>query len=259
MTISFEQLSEYEKQAKPFALCTIVESCGSTPRHVGSKMVVFAEGISYGSIGGGEVEELARQIAVESLATGEAKLFSYDVMPSSDKDNLEGGSIKVFVEPMLPRNHIVVIGAGHIGKAVAWLAKWLGFHVTLVDDRPELCNREANPYGDAFIAAPMEEAVKMLHLTPFTSVVLATRSLDLDVIAIPHLLEQTPSYIGVLGSKKRWAMTCQALTNMGIAPQRLTEIHAPIGLDVGAETPEEIAISIMAEIIKAKKDKTGLK
>lgn len=259
MTISFEQLSDYEKQAKPFALCTIVESRGSTPRHVGSKMVVFPEGTSHGSIGGGEVEELARKIAIESLATGESKLFSYDVMPSSEKDCLEGGSIKVFIEPILPRNQLIIIGAGHIGKAVAWLAKWLGFRVTLVDDRPELCNRETNPYGDAFIAAPMQEAVKMLHLSPFTSVVLATRSLDLDVVAIPHLLEETPSYIGVLGSKRRWAMTCQALTNMGIDPQRLTEIHAPIGLDIGAETPEEIAISIMAEIIKAKEDKIGLK
>jgi xanthine dehydrogenase accessory factor len=160
-----------------------------------------------------------------------------------------GGQVEVFVEPVLPSPMVVVIGGGHVGKAVVHLAKWLGFHVVVSDDRPEFCTPEANPDADEFLPVAMTEIPLNLNITRNTTLILTTRGNNVDIAGLPALLESQAGYIGVIGSRKRWSETIKKLNDLGISDEQLKRVHSPIGLGIGAETPEEIAVSIMAEVL----------
>jgi xanthine dehydrogenase accessory factor len=160
-----------------------------------------------------------------------------------------GGSLEVFVEPIKPKPTLVVVGAGHVGRAVTHLAHWLGFHVIVTDDRSELCSADSVPDGDEFFPVPFSEFPDKIKITPWTYFVLTTRSVDVDVQGLPALLKSPAAYIGVIGSKRRWATTQQKLLDLGLTLNDLERVKSPIGLEINAETPEEIAVSILAEII----------
>ncbi len=161
-----------------------------------------------------------------------------------------GGQLEIFVEPIIPKPMLVVVGVGHVGKAVAHLAKWLGFLVSICDDRADFCTPVAVPDADQFFPIPLEDLSKQLNITPWTYIVMTTRGVDVDIRGLPFVLETPAAYIGVIGSKRRWATTTKKLIEAGIQPEMLQKVRSPIGLDIHAETPEEIAVSIMAEIIK---------
>lgn len=240
------------------AICTIIESSGSTPRHVGSKMLVYADGHFSGTVGGGEVEIRVIHEALDSIKTGKPRRLQYAMVdPKRGDPGVCGGNLEVYVEPILPEPLLVVIGGGHVGKAVTFLAKWLGFRVAVSDDRVEFCNRDANPSADDFYPVPMAEIPRHLRINPQTYLVLTTRGAAVDMEGLPNLLEQPFAYLGVIGSKRRWAVTRKALLEKGIPEEKLTRIHAPIGLELNAETPEEIAVSIMAEILMLRNHGTG--
>jgi xanthine dehydrogenase accessory factor len=150
-----------------------------------------------------------------------------------------------------------VIGCGHVGKALAQLGKWAGFHVVVSDDRAEYCNREALPGMDDYIVCTPSEIAQRVQITPKTYVAAVTRGLPIDEHLIPALLETNAAYLGVIGSRRRWALTAKALSERGITSTQLERIHAPIGLELQAETPEEIAISILAEIIMVQRGGDG--
>ena len=132
---------------------------------------------------------------------------------------------------------------------MAHLAKWLGFRVAVSDDRAEFCTPEANPDADEFYPVPLAELPLHLTITPQTALVLTTRGSNVDVAGLPALLDTQAGYIGVIGSRKRWNTTVKELNQQGISDEKLARIHSPIGLGIGAETPEEIAVSILAEIL----------
>jgi xanthine dehydrogenase accessory factor len=136
---------------------------------------------------------------------------------------------------------------------VAHLARWLGFRVLVTDDRPELCSPEAQPDADACFAGGFQEQLPQMNVTADTYVVSVTRSYPLDVKALPLLLATPAPYIGVIGSRRRWLTTLQELRAQGVSDADLARVHAPIGLEIGAETPEEIAVAIMGEIIMLKR------
>jgi xanthine dehydrogenase accessory factor len=165
--------------------------------------------------------------------------------------------VEVFVEPILPPALIVVIGAGHVGKAVVHLAKWLGFRVAVSDDRAEFCNPETLPNADAYYPVPMAELTNQLKVTPQTYIVVTSRGSSVDAAGLPGLLDSNAAYIGVIGSKRRWLTTVKALKENGVAEEKITRVHSPMGLELNAETPEEIAVSIMAEILMLKDKGTG--
>ena len=165
--------------------------------------------------------------------------------------------MEVFVEPILPSPMLVVVGGGHVGKAVAHLAKWLGFRVAVSDDRIEFCTPEANPDADVFYPVPLAELPLHLTITPQTALVLTTRGSNVDVAGLPALLETRAGYIGVIGSRKRWKTTVKGLNEQGISDEKLARINSPIGLGIGAETPEEIAVSIMAEVLMVRGGGSG--
>ena len=254
----YQALSELEKNNESAALCTVVMSEGSTPRHVGSKMLVYPDGKFIGTVGGGELESRIIKAALESLTNGKAQTLSYTMAdPGRGDPGVCGGTVEVFVEPILPPALIVVIGAGHVGKAVVHLAKWLGFRVALSDDRAEFCNPESIPNADAYYPVPMAELANQLKVTRQTYLVITSRGSAIDAAGLPNLLDSDAAYIGVIGSKRRWLTTVKALKEKGVADEKIARVHSPMGLELNAETPEEIAVSIMAEIMMLRDRGTG--
>ena len=246
----YSLVAELEESGDSGALCTIVSSKGSTPRRAGSKMLVHQDGSIMGTVGGGELENRVRLAALEAMSKGNPIALSYNMTDMSRGDpGICGGQVEVYVEPILPAPTVVVIGGGHVGKAVAHLAKWLGFMVVVSDDRPEFCTRKSNPDADRFLPVTMSEIPKRMKVNPSTYLVLTTRGVDVDVKGLPALLDTPAAYIGVIGSRRRWTTTVKQLEKSGIAKSTIKRIHSPIGLDLNAETPEEIAVSILSEII----------
>jgi xanthine dehydrogenase accessory factor len=245
-----EKLREAVAELRPVALCTVVNTRGAVPRHAGTKMLVFGDGKSFGTVGGGEVENLVLKEALVAIEDGKTRFLNYDLIDVEKGDpGLCGGSLSVFVEPYVHPPTVVIVGAGHVGRAVAHLAGWLGFRVVISDDRTELCTPEKTPGGDAYLPLQMSKIPEEMSVDTHTYFVLVTRGVDVDVEGIPSLLKTNAGYIGLIGSKRRWSHTRDKLQEMGISEEEILRIKSPIGLDINAETPEEIAVSIMAEII----------
>lgn len=244
------ELSDAVNGGHGVVLATIVATEGSVPRHTGTKMVVRADGSTVGTIGGGEAEDAIRLDALDALRRDEAGLRRYALrQPERGDPGVCGGTMTVFLEPYgLPRT-VFVVGAGHVGRAVVDLAHWLGYRTVVVDEREELVAEEAIPFADVRFAGTVADAVAAHPITPRVSVVMVTRSHHLDAQALPLFLGTAARYIGVMGSRRRWAMTRRELEASGIPDGALDRVHHPIGLDIGAETVEEIAVSIMAEVM----------
>lgn len=258
MTSIFQALSELEKNNQSAALCTVVKSEGSTPRHVGSKMLVYPDGKFIGTVGGGDLEHRVLDEAWMALSDGQPRYLHYNMAdPSRGDPGVCGGQVEVFVEPILPPATLVVIGAGHVGKAVVHLAKWLGFHVVVSDDRAEFCTPEATPGADAYYSVEMGKLAEALKITNRTYLVVTSRGSSVDALGLPSLLESEAAYIGVIGSKRRWATTVKALKEKGVKDELIAKVHSPMGLELQAETPEEIAVSIMAEVLMLRDKGTG--
>jgi xanthine dehydrogenase accessory factor len=250
MNSIYEAIVEIETKNETAALCTIVRSQGSTPRHTTSKMLVYPDGRILGTVGGGEVENRVRAEALQVIAEGRPRLLSYNMAdPAKGDPGVCGGQLEIFVEPIIPKPVLLLIGAGHVGKAVAYLAKWLGFYVIVSDDRPEFCTPESVPGADEYQAVVMSALPGRVKITPWTYIVLTTRGMNVDVEGLPALLGEPYAYLGIIGSQRRWALARKGLAEKGIAEAVLDKIHSPIGLEIEAETPEEIAVSILAEIL----------
>jgi len=254
----YEELAEAERTGAPAALATIVRARGAVPRHAGSKMLVFADGRIVGTIGGGEMESRVVAEARKAIESGEAKIVPYAFSnPERGDPGVCGGEVEVFVEPVAQRPTLVVMGAGHVGRAVIHLAHWLGFRTVACDDRPEFAAAQAVPEADQVLACPLSELTAAMTITADTYLVLTTRGVPLDVEALPALLASPAAYIGVIGSRKRWETTAAELRQQGVSAEALSRVTSPTGLELKAETPEEIAVSILAQIILLRRGGTG--
>lgn len=255
---AYQRLAELERSGQAAALATVIRARGSVPRHAGSKMIVFPDGRIEGTIGGGEMERRVIAEAVQALARGEPRLVHYTLCdPSQGDPGVCGGEVEVYVEPIQPKPTLVVVGGGHVGRAVAHLGQWLGFRVVVCDDRPEYATAESVPDADAYVTCPLSELPARVPIDEHTYLVLATRSVDIDVPGLPALLETPAAYIGVIGSRRRWETSAQQLRQRGVPDSAIARVTSPMGLELGAETPEEIALSILAEIILVRRGGTG--
>lgn len=218
-------------------------------------MLVGADGVILaGTIGGGEMEGRAIDLAREAVADGEARTGSFRLSdPEQGDAGVCGGTVDVFVEPMASPPTVLVVGAGHVGRALVRLAAFSGFRAVLSDDRVELCSPAIAPGADAYLPGPLLDHLQKLPLSPRVYVALVTRGYAIDVEALPVLLRSPVAYIGVIGSRRRWATAVKALREAGISDADLARVRAPIGLEIQAETPEEIAVSIMADIIATRR------
>jgi xanthine dehydrogenase accessory factor len=235
-------------------LATVVDTHGSVPRHTGTKMVIRGDGSIVGTVGGGKVEAAIRADAL-ALARSESGLRQYTLQdPEQGDPGVCGGTMTVYLEPYMTPHTIFVIGCGHVGKAVIDLAHWLGYRTVAVDERADLITEDALPHADVRFHGSVLDAIAAHPITENTSVVVVTASHTMDAQITPLLLETPARYLGVMGSKRRWKSTRELLDDNGTPEDALERIHNPIGLDIGAETVEEIAVSIMSEVINAAAD-----
>jgi len=198
------------------------------------------------------------KVALDVIKNGAAQTLSYSMVdPSRGDPGVCGGTVEVFVEPILPAAMIVVIGGGHVGRAVVHLAKWMRFRVAVSDDRAEFCNPDSVPGADAYYPVTMGELANQLKVTNQTYLVVTSRGSAIDAQGLPSLLDSEAAYIGVIGSKRRWLTTAKAMRENGVAEELIAKVHSPMGLELNAETPEEIAVSIMAEILMIRNQGTG--
>lgn len=245
-----ETLLRIQKEGLAAALVTIIETQGSIPRHVGSKMIVWPNGEIIGTIGGGQMEMRVIQDAQAAIKEGQTRIVEYSLTDTSAGDpGICGGTARFFIEPSAQAPTLLVIGGGHCGKALCELGKWSGFRVVLSDDRPDFCNAEYIPGLDGYLVVPPAELNNHININSMTYVAAVTRGLPVDKDLLPALLQTDAAYIGLIGSRRRWALTIKALNEGGLSKADLKRVHAPIGLELNAETPQEIAVSIMAEII----------
>lgn len=257
--MNYAELAELERAGESAAVCTIIRERGSVPRHVGSKMVVKAAGSIHGTIGDGEMEQRVQREALEALHEGKPRLVTYTLSnPAAGDPGVCGGEVEIYIEPLTPPATLLVIGGGHVGRALVYLGKWLGFRVGLSDDRAEFCTPQAVPGADEYLPGPMAELPSKFNFTANTYIVLPTRGVPVDVAGLPHLLTQPHAYLGVIGSQRRWLTAVKQLEAQGFSREQLAQVHAPMGLELNAETPEEIAVSVLAEIIMLRRAGTGV-
>lgn len=247
-----EDLTAAVGKGRAVATATIVETTGSVPRRAGTKMLVFGDGSTSGTIGGGKVEAVVTQDALDAISAGTTRMETYTLQePDRGDPGVCGGAMTIALEPYMPPPTVLVIGCGHVGQAVVDLSHWLGYRTIAVDDRADLVTAEALPNADVRFAGSVADAVAAHPITETTSVVVVTRSNELDAKIVPILLESSAQYIGVMGSKRRWSTTRDLLTEAGVTEDSLAFVHVPIGIEIEAETVQEIAVSIMAEVIGA--------
>ncbi len=232
------------------ALVTIVRSHGSTPRGVGTKMLVFPDGSIVGSIGGGAMED---QVVNEAKAAIERRLPRLVHYKLKEVDlghpGICGGENDIFIDIIAGKRQLIIVGAGHLGQQVSKLGAFLGMNVIIFDDRSEYANKDRFPDAREIILGDVAEELKKYPLTPWCHVVIVTRGHELDGVALAAVIHSPAQYLGMIGSQTKKAKIYAELVKRGVDRELLNRVHSPIGLDIGAETPEEIAVSIMAEII----------
>ena len=251
----FARIAELQAAGRSVALATVVRTVGSVPRHEGTRMLIFPDGQIEGTVGGGDLESRVIRAGLKTLDGGAPKTLHYEFRDIEQGDvGVCGGEMEVFVEAVRPSPTVVVVGGGHVGSSVVHLANWLGFQVVVTDDRPEFVTV---PGADQSILAPLAELPNKINITSETYILLTTRGLPIDVDGLPPLLDSEAGYIGVIGSKRRWDACAKQLAEQGVPQEKIDRVVSPMGLELNAETPEEIAISMLAEIIMLRRGGSG--
>jgi xanthine dehydrogenase accessory factor len=233
------------------ALVTIVRASGSTPQRVGAKMLVLEDGRTVGTIGGGCYENDALGKARLVLVEGRPQVVQYELNDDVAEENglICGGRMEVFIEPIAPPPDLYVVGAGHVGFHLGRFASAVGFRLHVVDDRESFANRARFPEAVEVVVDDIGQWLASASIAPRSHVVVVTRGHRHDLEAVRALAAREAAYVGLIGSRAKVARVFDALVAEGVSPEVLRRVHAPIGLDLGAVTPEEIAISILAELI----------
>lgn len=248
--IVYEAVLEAVREGRAAALATVIEARGSTPRGVSAKMLIYADGRTVGTVGGGGVESRVIEEAKAAISDGESRELHYRLRDEERGDpGICGGDMRVFVEVLARRPTVLVIGAGHVGQAVAELADFLGYRIAVLDERPELVTSERFPWADALLTGEVDEQVESFPLTEHTYVVMVTPHHSLDERILGAVDGRPFAYLGLIGSQRRTAHTFERARKAAVPAELLDRVHTPIGLDIGAESPREIAVSIVAELI----------
>jgi xanthine dehydrogenase accessory factor len=218
-------------------------------------MLIRDDGSSLGSVGGGCVEAEVWSKAQEVINSGRAVLVSYTMTDKdAEKDGLIcGGTVEIFIEPILSDPQLIIMGAGHLGKAIAQLAKPLGFELIVMDDRESFASRERFPDADQRIIDTFDSGLSGLRIRKNSFILVVTRGHSHDQLATEHAIQTEAQYVGLVGSRRKIKIIVEALLKKRLSADLFRKLYAPIGLDIGSETPEEIAISVVAEIIALRK------
>ncbi len=246
-----ERIPELIKQNKTVALVTVTAACGSTPAEVGKDMLVDATGNIGGTVGGGNLEYVSIEKAKECIRRGLSESVSFDL--KKDLGMECGGQVEIFIKVYSPPTQIVLVGAGHVGRAVYQYARILGYDAVVIDDRAAVADKQHYPEAKAVIVGDIAEECEKLEFAPETTyVVIASHGHKCDEIALYHLIQKKPAYIGVIGSRNKVRVMMSNLLQKGISQGQLDAVYSPIGLALGGGQPAEVALSIISEILLVK-------
>jgi xanthine dehydrogenase accessory factor len=253
----FEALTQALDRGEDAALVTIVSAQGSTPQRVGAKMLVFADGRTVGTIGGGCYENDAFWKARDALQSRKPLLVKYDLTDDFAQETglICGGNMQVYIEPLESTPHLYVIGAGHVGFHLAKLAHTIGFKIHVLDDREKFASPERFPEAAEVTVDSIPDWLQRAEIPSNAYVVIVTRGHTHDLDALRSLAARDLRYLGLIGSKAKVKRIYDALLAEGMPAEYLQTVHAPVGLDIGAISPEEIAVAILAELIAVRRGK----
>jgi xanthine dehydrogenase accessory factor len=252
----FEELVRLRREGRKCALATIVDVRGSIPSYATAKLLVRDDGSMAGTIGGGCVEADVWSAAREVMDTEKPKKLSFNLGQDAAYDNglICGGQLEVFIEPVLPVPRAFIFGGGHISKSLSKVAALAGFATVIVDDREAFANRERFPEAGEVHAAEYEEIFPKLGVNENSYLIVVTRG-HRDDMRVLKLAVATPArYIAMIGSKRKVIGVIRELEKEGVPREAFERLHAPMGLDIGAVSPEEIAISVAAEMIAVRRN-----
>jgi xanthine dehydrogenase accessory factor len=255
----FAAVADALERGEPAALVTIVSTTGSTPQRVGAKMLVFGDGRMVGTIGGGCYENDAFGKAREAILSRKPQLVHYELDDDFAQETglICGGQMDVYIEPIEPSPELYIVGAGHVGFHLGRIAQEVGFRVHVVDDREKFANVERFPTASEIVVDDIPSWIARTSIPAHAYVVVVTRGHTNDLDALRALAPRDLRYLGLIGSRAKVARIYDALTTDQMPANLLTRVHAPIGLDIGAVTPQEIAVSILAELIAVKHGKNN--
>lgn len=249
----FEEIVRLRSSGEEGALAIVVNTSASSPGRVNFKMLVYPDGHILGTVGGGIMEKKVIEEALQCIRDKRSRFLHY----SLKEDEMEGlgvlcgGEADVYIEPIGAPPFLYIFGGGHVGHALYQIASLLEFRIVVVDDRPAFASPERFPKAYRVLSKDFKAAVSEIEFSPSDFAVIVTRGHAHDQLVLKEILskDRLPGYIGMIGSKSKNARVFQNLEKEGIPQELLEKVFAPIGLDIGGEKPEEIAISILAEII----------
>lgn len=251
----YEEIVKLQREGRRGAVATIVNVRGSIPSFKSAKMLVRDDGSIAGTIGGGCVEAEVWQAAREVISTEKPRTLSFDLNqdPKYDTGLVCGGTLEIFIEPVLPAALLYIFGAGHVALELYKAARNTGFEVVVTDDRDTYANRERFPAARDVIAEDFDRALDHLNPSESSFLVIVTRGHHDDMRVLRRAVQTKARYIGMVGSRRKAITIYRALLDEGLKAENFDRVYSPVGLDIGANTPEEIAISIMAEIIAVRR------
>jgi xanthine dehydrogenase accessory factor len=255
----FEEIVKMRREGRRGALATIVHTNGSIPSYESSRMLVREDGSIAGTIGGGCVEAEVWAAAKEVIGIEQPRKMTFNLNNDAGYDSglICGGTLEVFVEPILPQPRLYIFGGGHVSTAVAKIASLAGFWIGVVDDRASFANAERFPMAGE-IYTSWEDAFAKLQPNASTYIVIVTRGHKDDMRVLEWAAGTDARYIGMIGSKRKVLAVYKALEATGISAEKLEHVYAPVGLEIGALTPEEIAVSITSELIAIRRKAENL-
>lgn len=251
----YEEIVKMRREGRKAALATIVNVQGSIPSFRTAKMLVRDDGSILGTIGGGCVEAEVWQAAREVMEQEKPRTLTFNLNqnPKYDTGLVCGGTLEIFVEPVVPAAVLYIFGAGHIALNIYKVARIAGFEVVIVDDRETYANSERFPEAREIYAEEFEQIFPKLSPDESSFIVIVTRGHRDDMRALRWAVDTQARYIGMIGSKRKVITIYRELESQGVAPEKFDSVHAPVGLDIGAVAPEEIAVAIVAEMIAVKR------
>jgi xanthine dehydrogenase accessory factor len=252
----YEEIVKLRQEGRRGAVATIVNVRGSIPSFETAKMLVRDDGSIVGTIGGGCVEAEIWQAAREVMESEKPRTLTFNLNqdPKYDSGLVCGGTLDIFVEPVLPPASLYIFGAGHVSVSLYKIAGSAGFDITVVDDREAYANRERFPGAKEVIAEDFDKALARIAPSESSYLVIVTRGHRDDMRVLRWAVQTPARYVGMIGSRRKTITIFQELTKEGLAPELFERVHAPVGLDIGAITPEEIAVAITAELIAARRN-----
>ncbi|MBK7930900.1 MAG: XdhC family protein [Bryobacterales bacterium] len=255
----YGEIVRLRRSGEKCALATIVEVNGSIPSYESAKMLVRADGSIVGTVGGGCVEAEVWNAAREVMESEQPKHLNFNLGQDAAYDNglICGGQLNIFVEPILPQPRAYIFGAGHVSKCLSKVATMAGFATVVIDDRESFANRERFPEADEVMAGDYEGIFPKLEMNSSSYVVIVTRGHRDDMRVLRWAIEQPARYVAMIGSRRKVLGVKKEIVKEGVAEELFERLHAPMGLEIGAISPEEIAVSVVAEMIGVRRAPEG--